>query len=212
MSPRAARARRRSHFRAFVVLLNKGVSPAAFASKGGVVMRKLIPAPLLVLVALGLLLSLPGGALAAAPGFHDNIDDTFADNICGVSGTSHVTGVQLGTLGPTSFLVNGAINQTFTADDGRVAILHVAGRSYGTFTDNGDGTATTVNTYKGLPEQIRGSHGGVVSQDVGLITFVTTFDLTTGDVISSSVVEHGPHPEADSGFAIFCDAFLTALG
>jgi hypothetical protein len=25
-------------------------------------------------------------------------------------------------------------------------------------------------------------------------------------------VSSGPHPEADSGFTLFCDAFLTALG
>lgn len=174
-------------------------------------MRKFIPAPLLILVALGLLLSLPGGALAAAPGFHDNIDVTFPDTPCGVSGTWHVTGVQLGTFGPTSVVINGAINQTFTADDGRVAILHVAGRSTGSFVDNGDGTLTFTNTYAGLPEQIRGGGGGVVSQDVGLIIFVTTLDTNTGNVVSFTI-EHGPHPEADSGFAIFCTAFLTALG
>ena len=169
---------------------------------------RLLPA----LLAFGLLVALPGGALAAAPTFHDKINDTFPDNICGVGGTSVVTGTQVGSSTSTSFKVSGQVNQIFTATDGRSVRLHVAGTSSSTFVDNLDGTATVTNTYKGLPEQIRGAKGGPTSRDAGMISFVTTFDLTTGDVISSSVISHGPHPEADSDFTIFCTAFFAALG
>lgn len=165
------------------------------------------------LTALFTVLALPGGAFAAKPGFHDKFDDTFPDSICGVDGTSHVTGTQTGTDTGTSFRVSGEVTQVFTATDGRTVRLHSAGIQVATFTDNGDGTTTVVSTYKGLPEQISGAKGGPVVRDAGLITIIVTFDQTTGDVISFSVVAtHGPHPEADSDFTLFCDAFLTALG
>ncbi len=83
----------------------------------------------------------------------------------------------------------------------------------GSVTENPDGTLTFVTTFKGLPEQIS-SHGkgGVELRDAGLITFITTIDPATGDVISDEVVIKGPHPEAESDFTLFCDAFLAALG
>ena len=52
----------------------------------------------------------------------------------------------------------------------------------------------------------------MTTQDVGTISLSTTFVIATGAVISTSVSEHGPHPDADSGFAIFCTAIQTALG
>jgi hypothetical protein len=164
------------------------------------------------LVALTALLALPGGALAAKPTFHDKIDVTFEDaDICGEIGTLHVTGTQVISLGDTTVEVTGQVTQVFTTADGRTATLKNAGLITSTFTDNGDGTITFVDTYKGLPEQISGATGGPVLRDAGLISFVTTIDLETGDV-TTEVVQHGPHPEADSDFALFCDAFLAALG
>jgi hypothetical protein len=170
------------------------------------------------LVALAVLLALPGGALAAKPTFHDHFTDTVPDSGCGVFGTSVVTFDQIGRLSfdangnLVALKITGEVTIVFTADDGRSATLHVAGQSTGSFVDHGDGTATVVNTYKGLPEQIRGGGGSVATRDAGLLSFVTTFDIATGEVISADVVEHGPHPEADSDFALFCDAFLAALG
>jgi hypothetical protein len=40
---------------------------------------------------------------------------------------------------------------------------------------------------------------------------VDTFDLETGDLISSDVIIKGPHPEADSDFTLFCDVITEAL-
>jgi hypothetical protein len=152
-------------------------------------------------------------ALAAQPTFHDQFNDTIEDvDICGVVGTLHVVGSQVITLGDTTFTAKGQVTQTFITADGRTAVLHAAGTFTGTFTDNGDGTITFVNTYKGLPEKIssRGP-GGTVLRDAGIISFITTIDLNTGEV-TTEIVQHGPHPEADSDFTLFCDAFLTALG
>jgi hypothetical protein len=166
----------------------------------------------LALVALAVLLALPGGVLAAQPTFRDHFTDTFPDNICGVDGTSSIVVNDVVTYAGTSFKVSYEFTDVFTAVDGRTAITHTAGQVSDHFVDNGDGAATAVNTNKGLPEQIRGGGGGIATQDAGLWSLVFTFDLATGDVISFSVVEHGPHPEADADFAIFCTAFLAALG
>lgn len=170
----------------------------------------------LLLAALGLLLAAPGGALAAKPTFHDRETFTVPDNeICGVAGSSVVTLSQIGTGTGAGFVVTGQVTEVFTAADGRTATIHVAGPSRASVVDNGDGTVTVTNTWAGLPEQIRGGGGGVETFDAGLLTLVQTVDVAGPEpvLLSSAVVaEHGPHPEADADFAIFCDAFLAALG
>jgi hypothetical protein len=164
-------------------------------------------------VVLCALLTLPGMALAAKPAFHDKFDFTIEDiDFCGVVGNLHVVGNQVITLGDTTFKAAGQVTQTFTTSDGRTAVVQTAGTFTDTFTDNGDGTITFVSTYKGLPEKIS-SHGqgGTALRDAGIISFITTIDLNTGEV-TTEVVQHGPHPEADSDFTLFCTAFLEALG
>ncbi len=169
-----------------------------------------IAAILLTLLALP---ALATGALAAKPTFHDKIDVTFEDvDFCGVVGTLHVTGSQIITVDDDSFTATGQVTQVFTTADGRTAVLANAGTFRSTFTDNGDGTITFVDSFVGLPERIasRGS-GGTELRDAGIISFITTIDLTTGEV-TTQVVQRGPHPEADSDFSLFCTAFLAALG
>jgi hypothetical protein len=51
----------------------------------------------------------------------------------------------------------------------------------------------------------------VLLRDAGVITFVETFDLETGDLISTDVVIKGPHPEAESDFEAFCEVVTGAL-
>jgi hypothetical protein len=169
------------------------------------------------LVVFSVLLAMPGGALAAKPTFHDNFTDTITDNnICGVDGTSTIRVNNVVTLTDTSFKTTGSYTEVFVADDGRTATLHTGGQATGHFVDNGDNTTTFYNTWKGLPEQIRGGGGGVATRDAGLLTLVQVVDFSdpANPVLISSefTAEHGPHPEADADFAIFCDAFLTALG
>jgi hypothetical protein len=78
--------------------------------------------------------------------------------------------------------------------------------------DNGDGTVTFVTTFKGLPEMIKLPNGRVLSRDVGFIGFNDTFDATTGDFLGETISpENGPHPDADSGFTLFCDVIVPAL-
>jgi hypothetical protein len=100
---------------------------------------------------------------------------------------------------------------TFTAANGKSVTDHFAQNVTGTFTTNPDGTMTQVFTYKGLPEQISTPNGPVLTQDAGIITFVVLFDRS-GNFISQTVtVENGPHPNADSGFTLFCQVVTAAL-
>jgi hypothetical protein len=77
---------------------------------------------------------------------------------------------------------------------------------------NPDGGDTELDTFKGLPEQIKTPHGPVLTRDAGYIQFLRTFD-GDGNLLSSQIViDKGPHPEVESDGAIFCDVTTSALG
>jgi hypothetical protein len=155
---------------------------------------------------------LPDSALAARPAFHDKINETIPDvDICGFVGTLDVTGSQVITMSDTVIKVTGEVTQILTTAAGNSVVIKNAGQFTSTFTASGD-TITFVDTYKGLPEKISApGKGGTVLRDAGVISFITTINLVTGD-ITNDVVVKGPHPEADSGFTLFCTAVATALG
>ena len=78
--------------------------------------------------------------------------------------------------------------------------------------DEEAGTITFLTTFKGLPEKIQTAQGPLLLRDAGIVTFADTFDLVTGEFISSEViVQKGPHPELDSDFELFCDIVTDAL-
>ncbi|MER3438706.1 MAG: hypothetical protein C4346_14555 [Chloroflexota bacterium] len=156
-------------------------------------MPRVYPLRAIALVAFAMLAALPlASATAAPPTFHDRFGETVPGvNICGVIGTVDVTVNQVGWVSDTSFKVTGQSNVIFTADDGRTASLKTGGQVTGSVTENADGTLTFVTTFKGLPEQIS-SHGkgGVELRDAGIITFITTIDPSTGDVLSREIGRH----------------------
>ena len=156
-------------------------------------MPRVYPLRAIALVAFAMLAALPlASATAAPPTFHDRCRETVPGvNICGVIGTVDVTVNQVGWVSDTSFKVTGQSNVIFTADDGRTASLKTGGQVTGSVTENADGTLTFVTTFKGLPEQIS-SHGkgGVELRDAGIITFITTIDPSTGDVLSREIGRH----------------------
>jgi hypothetical protein len=164
----------------------------------------------------------PGSALGAPPerDHQRNIDVVEDVNVCGVDGDLVVTVVFTDMLffdkegNPTRFMSPASGRATFTADDGRQVVQRFAGLFVEKeIVDEEAGTLTVLFTNKGLPEQIKSAHGGVVLRDAGLITFALTVDLETGEELSfETLVIKGPHPEAESDFTIFCDAFLEALG
>lgn len=167
-----------------------------------------------VLIACIALLALPGASLAAPPTFHGTYEFTDDVTICGVDGTIHVTGAEVIWVEGDSFRITGQGTDTFTTADGRSVVLHFAGKVNVTETFSEDGsTLVVLSTYRGMGQSIRGGEGGMVMRDAGVITFIETIDLVNEELISIEVIDvRGPHPQADSNFTNFCDAFLEALG
>jgi hypothetical protein len=160
----------------------------------------------------------PTPALAAQPieQFHDHFTDSFSDEICGIpvntdlKVTDNFVLYADGTTKDT-----GSFKATFTNPvNGKAVVVSNAGQITGPppVVDEEAGTITFLTSYKGLPEKIQTAHGAVLLRDAGIITFADTFDLETGEFISSeTIVNKGPHPEADSDFTLFCEVISGAL-
>lgn len=170
----------------------------------------------LVLALVAALAVLPGTALAAKPiaQFHDHFTDSFSDEICGIPvDVELVVTDNFFLYADESFKDTSSFMATFTNPvNGKSVNLSSAGQIRGSaLVDEEAGTVTFVTTYKGLPEKIQTANGSVLLRDAGIISFVDTFDLDTGEFISSDVIIKGPHPEADSDFTLFCEVISEAL-
>lgn len=169
-----------------------------------------------VFVALLVVVALPGAALAAKPieRFHAHFTDSFSEVLCGIAVETHMIVTEnVFVYANDSFKTTSSYRLTFTnPDNGKSVLLSSAGTFQGTaLIDEQAGTITFVDTYKGLPEKVQTDHGRVLTRDAGIITFTTTFDLETGDFLSSEFTMNGPHPEADRGFVLFCEVVTEAL-
>jgi len=169
-----------------------------------------------IFTALVVVLALPGAALAAKPiaAFHDHFTDSFSGDICGIPVDIKVVVTDNFSLfADDSFKDTSSVKQTFTnPDNGKSVVLLSAGNVQGTaLIDEQAGTVTFVTTYRGLPEKIQTAGGAVLVRDAGVISFADTFDLETGEFLGSEVTVNGPHPEADSGFVLFCEVITNAL-
>ncbi len=149
--------------------------------------------------------------------FHEHVTGSFSEEICGiVVDAEFVVTNNIFLHADGSFKVATSGRFTFTNPaNGKSVIISFAGlRPSGSapIVDAEAGTITFINTFKGLPEKIQTANGSVLLRDAGIITFVETFNLVTGAFISSeTIVNKGPHPDADSDFALFCEVFSSAL-
>jgi hypothetical protein len=169
-----------------------------------------------VLSLVGLLI-VPATAQAAGPQ-HVNFSGTATNvDLCGINTTLAFEGVDnffpvLNSSGNLiAFKDTHQEQDTFTAANGKSVITRTAFQETSSLTVNPDGSFTVLFTYKGKPEQIATPHGPVVSQDVGIATFVNLFD-SSGHLISQTVlVDKGPHPDLESGFTLFCQVVIPLL-
>ena len=170
--------------------------------------------------ALALTIGASGAASAAAPieNQHTRFTDTFRDKVCGIRGTSVINVVDNFKLyADGTFRDTSRFRQVFTARNGKSVVLFSAGQVTGLNdpNQNADGTITFINTFKGLPEKLSIAGGPTLSRDAGVATIATTFrPLPNGDLqfVSQTVSgEHGPHPDLDSGFEVFCNVLVPAL-
>ncbi|MEJ7786590.1 MAG: hypothetical protein WKF96_17450 [Solirubrobacteraceae bacterium] len=146
---------------------------------------------------------------------HDNFNDSVTGtNFCGSGLTVNgvVSGVQNITDDGTNFTATGRVSTVFTNPDSCKSVtLSSSGRFTSTLLAGTlGGVHTYLNTYKGLPAKVQTTHGGVLIRDAGVITFADTFDADD-NLGSTTVVNEGPHPEADSDFTLFCDTVVPVL-
>lgn len=164
-----------------------------------------------------LLIALPGPASAAKPvAFHDHFTDSFSDVVCGIPVNIDVRGTDNFMLSADGTAKDTGSGQTTMANpqNGKAVVVSFAGSALTPppVIDEQAGTITFQPTFKGLPEKIQTARGPVLTRDAGVITFAQTFDLDTGAPISQqTTVVKGPHPEAASDFALFCQVVTTAL-
>jgi hypothetical protein len=170
---------------------------------------------------LALAVALPGSGVAAEPivNEHSSFSDTFPDELCGIPGTSTFNGVDNFKLYANgTFLETSRLRQVFTSDStGKQVQISAVGQTSGLdeAIDNGDGTITFINTFKGLPEKLSIRNGPTLLRDAGSVTIATTFfvelDGSLTRVSQTVSGEKGPHPDLDSGFEAFCSVILPAL-
>jgi hypothetical protein len=159
----------------------------------------------------------PATALGAKPieQFHDHGSGTTSDTVCGIPVDVDFVFTDNFFIYADSFKDTNSSRVTFTNPvNGNAVVVANAGQVVGPppVVDEEAGTITFLVTYKGLPERIQTANGPVLLRDAGVITFADTFDLVTGDFISSDVIVKGPHPEADSDFTLFCQVITQAIG
>jgi hypothetical protein len=161
---------------------------------------------------------LPAPALAAQPieRFHEHFTESFSDEVCGIAvDVDLVVTNNFILYADGTFRATGSFQATFTnPETGQSVVVSSAGQVTGPppVVDEEAGTITFVTSFIGLPEKIQTAQGAVLLRDAGIITFVDTFDLETGEFISSEIiVNKGPHPEAESDFTLFCEVITGAL-
>jgi hypothetical protein len=161
---------------------------------------------------------LPASAFGAKPieQFHDHFTESFSDEICGIPvDVDLVVTDNFFLYADDSFKDTSSFMATFTNPvNGKSVVVSSAGLVSGPapLVDEEAGTITFFTSFKGLPEKIQTANGRVLLRDAGFVTFADTFDLETGDFISSEItVNKGPHPELDSDFTLFCEVISEAL-
>jgi hypothetical protein len=179
--------------------------------------RLTVPRALLVAL-IAALVVLPASALGAKPieQFHDHFTESFSDEICGIPvDVTLVATDNFFLYADESFKDTSSFRSTLTNPvNGKSVVISSAGLVSGPapIVDEEAGTITFLTSFKGLPEKIQTANGRVLLRDAGFVTFADTFDLETGEFISSEIiVNKGPHPDLDSDFTLFCEVVSKAL-
>jgi len=174
---------------------------------------------LFLLAGLGVFLVVwPATAVAAAPD-RAMFTDAFPDDVCGFDGTSTIHVVDLFTPhSDGTFSDSSSFRQTFVALNGKSLSLNAFGHTSGLLDPilNPDGTVTFINTFIGMPEQVKITNGPPLSLDAGSVQITSTYtvdqDGNPVSLVSRQLAGlHGPHPDLLSGFSLFCDEISNYL-
>ena len=157
------------------------------------------------------LLTIGAGQVIAAAPSHDKVSFTGTDSdFCGTGNT--VTFTTTGILNGWGDKAFGHIATTWINPlNGASVVDSFSGGGKVSFVDDGDGAYTIAITRVGMPEQLRLAGGGLLAQDVGVVTFYDHFDADDNYLGTDVVVVAGPHPFIDASSDLFCDLMIEAL-
>jgi hypothetical protein len=165
-------------------------------------------------------------AIAGAPGAlaagqeHNHFRDVFTDvddDFCGTGETINIAGNVLVNeweaphVGDFKSTASGKITLTNPLT-GDTAVSRFAGPNW-VVNISGDPEGDHVQevTVAGLPELWKLAHGRVLIRDAGYVVLRQTIE--DDEVVENEVlVIHGPHPELESDFELFCEVLPEALG
>jgi hypothetical protein len=164
-------------------------------------------------IALGALLVIALSPATAAAADHNDHGTAYGswieDDFCGTGVSVEHASTDMFTFHAFQATVRGqdVVTNPLTGDS---IVISYAGLLGGQFSGDPEGIHTFTFTHAGLQELIRTSRGSVLTLDAGNVVSVVTFD---GDqLVSEENVIRGPHPELESGFALFCEVAVPALG
>jgi hypothetical protein len=174
------------------------------------------------ILATTLAMSLSAGGVLAAQPTHERlvIDETSTADLCGLQVTQHVV-VHVNVVTYPDGLRRDLSTTliTWTNADGDWLSTFSVGPFIFSEVVNADGTTTFTLSARGVQELVRSARGIEAAFDRGQITFVTTIDFGDPENPDDDVVIFdgitfvaGPHPEADSDFALFCQVVTEVLG
>ena len=165
------------------------------------------------IVATALIVAAAPTAAAGSKPVRGTHSEAFTDpNFCG-------TGVAVDGLFKSTFAVSERNGVFRTQHHGSVTLTYgstsvvvsFAGQFTDTLVASEGGVETHLLVSKGVTEKIKLANRPVLSIDAGLIAALVTAE--NGNVVAAELVwMSGPHPEAASGGALFCQLIPSALG
>jgi hypothetical protein len=167
------------------------------------------------------LMAIAGAPAALAQGQqHDHFRDIFTDvddDFCETGETINIAGNVVVNewsaphKGDFKSIANGTITLTNPLT-GDTAVNRFAGPNW-VVNISGDPEGDHVEevTVKGLPERWKLAHDRVLIRDAGYVVIRNTVE--NDEVVDQEVlVSHGPHPDLESDFELFCETLVPALG
>jgi hypothetical protein len=164
----------------------------------------------------------PASALAAVPEPEHItfVNEPYEEIVCGIPVVILEEGQLTTTVfenedGSSFFRGTATFRNTYTAADGDAVVVTDANQLNFSdpIIDEDAGTITFVNTVRGVLEKMKLADGSVLFVDAGYVITAVTLDLETEEFVSFEVISfHGRAPLAESGFTLWCEAFIAALG
>ena len=160
---------------------------------------------------LALLVTLGGASVSAGAPDHETI--TGSEDVADFCGTGQTVTVSFrGVLNIWDDKAFGHIANTWTNPlNGATAIESFSGGGKFRVVDDAGGGYTVISERQGMPVQIRLASGRLLLRDAGYIAFHDHFDADD-NYLGTDVVVHGPHPDFEADFQLWCEVMVEALG